>query len=82
MVRTQIYLPQEQHKYLKLLALQNKTTVSELIRQTINQIHPLKKIKKKSFAQELLELDTSWFDYDEWKKMRKELGSGIGKYNL
>lgn len=75
MVRTQIYLPREQHDYLKLLALQNKITVSELIRQTINQIHPPKKIKakKKSLAQELLELDTSWFDYDEWKRMRKEL---------
>lgn len=72
MIRTQIYLPEEQIEFLKLLASKQGTTFSEQIRRSVEAAHPSKE-NVSSYAQKLLKLKTDWFDYDEYKKLRQEL---------
>jgi sarcosine oxidase gamma subunit len=37
MIRTQIYLPQQQHDHLKALALKKRTSMSSVVRQLIDE---------------------------------------------
>jgi hypothetical protein len=37
MIRTQIYLPQQQHDCLKALALKRRTSLSEVVRQLVDE---------------------------------------------
>ena len=46
MIRTQVYLPQYQIKYLKDLARANQTTMSEEIRKAIGLVNKI--VKKKN----------------------------------
>ena len=45
----------------------------KLVNQKIVAEPMEKKVNKKDYAETLLEVDGSWFDIDDYKKMRKEI---------
>lgn len=73
MIRTQIYLPDDQVALLKLVAWQKKLTMSEIIRQSLEKNYPQKTDSASEYAQKLLNLKTDWFDETEWQKNREEI---------
>ncbi len=77
MIRTQVYLPQSQIKYLKDLARANETSMSEELRKSLEVVrHALKKKKTK-----LSSMDWLLKDLDKIKfNGPKDLATNIDKY--
>jgi predicted DNA-binding protein len=50
MVRTQISLTEEQHRFLKILSKESGRSLSELIRQAIEQMRKLESSQRKQAA--------------------------------
>lgn len=84
MIRTQVYLPQSQIKYLKDLAHANRTTMSEELRKKLNLTVKVKK-DNQSLPEILANGKTNWFDVQAEKeiaKNRKQIEQRIKKWGL
>lgn len=75
---TNIRLPEEDYLKLKEEAAKKRTSLSAVIREKVGS---KKKISREKWLKELLTLDTSWFDYKEFKKNRAQMEKRFRKYN-
>ena len=75
---TNIRLPEEDYLKLKEEAAKKRTSLSAVIRKKVGS---KKKISREKWLKELLTLDTSWFDYKEFKKNRAQMEKRFRKYN-
>lgn len=84
MIRTQVYLPQYQIKFLKDLALTNETTMSEELRKSLDAI---RRVKSKPQKKNKVELSAGEYLLEMAKEARKlgfkgpkDLATNIDKY--
>jgi len=75
---TNIRLPEEDYLKLKEEAAKKRTSLAAVIREKVGS---KKKISREKWLKELLTLDTSWFDYKEFKKNRAQMEKRFRKYN-
>lgn len=69
-VTTNIRLAEEDYLRLKEEAFKKRTSLSAIIREKIGG---KKKISPKDKAKLLLSLKTDWFDYEEYKRNRRQI---------
>lgn len=80
-VVTNIRLPEEDYLRLKEEAAKKRTSLSAVIREKVGG---RKKISKEDRINMLLNLRTDWFtekDYQEYKKIRKDMEKRLKKIN-
>ncbi|MBI2600622.1 ribbon-helix-helix protein, CopG family [Candidatus Daviesbacteria bacterium] len=80
-VVTNIRLPEEDYLRLKEEAAKKRKSFSAIIREKVGS---KEKMSKKDRIKMLLNLKTDWFtdkDYQEYKKIRKDLEKRLKKYN-
>lgn len=79
-ITTNIRLPEEDYMRLKEEAVKTRRSFSAVIREKVGK----KKVDRKNYSKLLLSLKTDWFtdeDYQEYKKIRKDIDKGFKKYN-
>jgi hypothetical protein len=77
MIRTQVYLPEDDIDFLKGLARVNKSTMSDELRKAIYVIKADVVDKKENYAQKLLKIKGGWYKVGEMEDVRKELNKGL-----
>ena len=77
MIRTQVYLPEDDIDFLKGLARVNKSTMSDELRKAIYVIKADVVDKKENYAQKLLKIKGGWYKVGEMEDVRKELDEGL-----
>ena len=84
MIRTQVYLPQTQIKFLKDLARANETTMSEELRKSLDTI---RRVKPKPRKKNKVELSAGEYLLEMAKEARKlgfkgpkDLATNLDKY--
>lgn len=80
-VTTNIRLPEEDYLSLKEEAAKKRTSLAAVIREKVAK----KKVSKGDRIKMLLNLRTDWFtdkDYQEYKKIRKDMEKRLKKINF
>lgn len=78
-ITTNIRLPEEDYLRLKEEASRRRISLSAIIRDKVGE----KKLSKETYIKKLLSLKTDWFtekDYQEYKKIRKDMEKRLKKY--
>ncbi len=79
MIRTQVYLPKSDIDFLKRLARNNNSTMSDELRKAIKATKSSSAVSKENYAQKLLTLKGGWYQPGEWEDVRQELDEGLTK---